>query len=820
MRITLLSGVLCTPDRGTAVDIRAGEFLDELGTGQNGTPSLECLDEAAKKAGNGFVLAQYKPGATTKEQADLEPSSTTEILCYDIDTQTHAEVTAMWPRWAQCDAAVYSTWKHTAGEPRIRLLVRLSRPVANASGDEFPKLYHAVAHLLGVKFDASTKDRARFFFGPQHKPGMASASWRYRFEGDALPVDAILGALAAGRIPPAAVTAPVAAAAPGLLRLPEKSVLQGLATRWLRASVSETVAMGATLEAVLARRAYAKKGGIHLAGRDLAFGLVRDVPLFDGEAFATQYLAPCWASMPGSGDDVRLAQWLALVTSASAKLASKAGAASTAQANLYPTASALGMDDEDVEAARGVGGALVNEHRGNYYAWDSVGRRYVGPLKATGLHAVLREGLQGLPGFEFVSRGGQGGKPTLKSGPQLVTEYGYTLQSVNYWAHPPTRVFDVESMAIHVPAYHWNEWAATRSQAADELLRALGGSQYPRLEAWLAKFTDLRQPLPALVLVGPRGVWKSRLAQILSRFWASRHVGQPCDATQVLGRFSRPLLTCPVIHSDEAMAKSEAGRAIPEVYRTSITSTMHQVEAKGVDPVSLNTATRHIISVNHLDQVFGGEIDAASAEATAERYLVVEIDGGAMAAFEQRWEPYYEGLTALREGTPVLEHVAWLASTSTYTGTCRLWVDTGTDLELALRARFSDECLTICLTIAIEALLAEPATSNPGQIARLPLVLDEAGQLRLSPARIVGMWSDSKVAAGSAVRKPTAQRVGQMLQKAGLKSDPKARASHSRQWKAWGVNHDTLRQFLHVEGTHDWSEIEQACETIWSRVIS
>ena len=59
-----------------------------------------------------------------------------------------------------------------------------------------------------------------------------------------------------------------------------------------------------------------------------------------------------------------------------------------------------------------------------------------------------------------------------------------------------------------------------------------------------------------------------------------------------------------------------------------------------------------------------------------------------------------------------------------------------------------------------------------------------------------------------------------MLSKAGLKSDPAERAVNSRTWKAWRVNHDTLRQFLHVEGSHEWDEIDKACGKVWSRSIS
>ena len=128
MRITVLQGATCTPDRGRVIDIEPGAFLDDMGL-TTGSESLECATPEAKLAGSGFVLAQYKPGATSKLVADLDPASTTEILCYDIDSQTYASITEVWETWTKFDVAIYSTMKHTPTEPRIRLLVRLDRPV-------------------------------------------------------------------------------------------------------------------------------------------------------------------------------------------------------------------------------------------------------------------------------------------------------------------------------------------------------------------------------------------------------------------------------------------------------------------------------------------------------------------------------------------------------------------------------------------------------------------------------------------------------------------------------------------------------------------
>lgn len=819
MRITFLSGVRCTPDQGNVVDMDAEAFLDRIGDHER-VQSVECADEAAKLAGDGFVLAQYQEGAKSKRLDQLAQGSATDVLCFDIDEQTADELRRAFPAWRRVNAAVYSTWKHTAAEPRLRLLVRLSRPVSNYSGDEFAQVYNAAAYALRVKFDKQTKDRARFFFGPQHKPGANGSAERHRFRGEVLDVDALLAAVKAGKIPipTAGVGAGGGGDFDGLRRTPKAKDLTALAGRLVNRRDDRLQRVGAALEAVVAGKPFAPAGSIHSTMVQLAFELVRSIPLFDGDGFAEQFLEPCWAQMwPDDDTAPAWGDWRKSVSSAELKIEDirRKHAADTAPFRPVPGAE---LTDEDVLAARTVEGALVCEHRGAYYVWDARARHYRGPLKGTGLAAACRDYLIGIPGFNYLTFR-ENAPPTMKSGPKLVEEFGIALEVVHYWAQTPDSAFDPTEKAIHVPAFHWNDFPARYHQSADELLCAMAGPQYERLEAWLAKFRDLSQALPALTLVGLPGTWKSRVGQTLARFWGPHDAGSPCDASQVLNRFSGPLLSNPVIHSDERLALSETGRPLPEAYRRSITERVHAVERKGVDPVALHSATRHIITVNDLDRVFGGgEVDAASVEATVERFLVVQIDAPAVAVFEKRWERTAE-LDVLREGSTLLEHVRWLEENRPHASTCRLWVETGTDPEVLLQARFADDTLTTCMLIAVGALLNEAKMSQPGQLARMPLVCDEFGQLRMSPGRIVDLWPDSRLATGSGLRKPTSQRVGRMLTKAGFKIDPKERACDSRQWGAWALRHERLREFLHAEGSHTWSEIEAAVERVFNRKV-
>ncbi len=814
MKITLLAGVMCTPDRGTVAEIDSGAFLDWLGDPAS-CPSEECESDADKLAGDGFVFAQYQPGASTKSNSALAADSSTDLLCFDVDEVALSALRRALPAWSSVDSVAYSTWKHTPSAPRLRFVVRLSRAVGNALEDEFRKVYAAAAHVLQIPFDSEASSRANFYIGPQHKPGASGDIERHRFRGEALDVDALLAAVDGGLIPDAAGAA--VGDFEGVGAKPDRQRVRTLAGKWAASGGDREQRIGAALQAALRGERFAADGEVHTAMAQLAFELVRAVPRLDAEWFAGEYLSASWSVMwPDGGDGPALTDWIKCVDTAESKLAS--GRVERAQVVArYTPEVAADMDSETLARAAACAGGLVCEHRGSFYVFDPRGGQYVGPLKGTGLPAAARRCLVGVPGFSYQSFR-PNAPPVLKSGPKLVEEYGVDLEGVHYHAMSVEGApFDGGRRLVRLPAYQWNDWDRVWHPIADELLRAVAGLQYMRVEAWLSKIRDLDQPLPALTMVGARGTWKSRIAQTLSRFWGPAGAPTACDAAQVLNRFSGPLLSNPVVWSDEQLARSESGKAIPEAYRRSITERAHAVERKGVDPVTLWTATRHVISVNDADKVFGGEIDASSVEATIERFLVVLVDSGAVEAFERRWEGTAE-LARLRSGDSLLEHVAWLESGTRHESAGRLFVATDTSSELLMAARFSDDTLAVCMMLAIEALLAETRASVPGQIGRLPLVCDELGRLRLSPARIVELWPDSRLAAGSGLRKPTTQRVGRMLAKAGFKLDPTERAVNSRKWRAWAVAHGRLKEFLHVEGSHSWDEIEAACECVFGKV--
>lgn len=85
------------------------------------------------------------------------------LLCLDADFAD----ADLWPDWGLLygnAAAIYSTHKHTANKPRLRLVVPLSRDVGP---DEYQAIGRRVAHTLGIdKFDDTTYQPSRLMYWP------------------------------------------------------------------------------------------------------------------------------------------------------------------------------------------------------------------------------------------------------------------------------------------------------------------------------------------------------------------------------------------------------------------------------------------------------------------------------------------------------------------------------------------------------------------------------------------------------------------------------------------------------------------------------
>lgn len=799
MIITLLEGVKALPPSAELLDINPSAFLDAIADEEN-APSTPCRTEDEKRAGHGFVLAQYRRGATSKRLSMLAPDSATELFCFDIDSMTLDEIAAVLPRWTGYNCAVYSTFKHRPDAPRLRLIVALDQPVRNTK-EEYGPLYQAVAELLGVRCDPNTVNPAQFFLGPQHHPDFADAAERHRFRGVNVPLTGLR------LVAPPAPRPEAEWALEGGNR-PKKQALGTLAQRLSRSTGERLQKIGASLELIMRGESFAPEGSRHNAQAQIAFELVREWRRLDARWFAGEYLECIWkqwrAEQPRTMDD-----WLSCVDSAQRKLADNDLQRREQAAAFLPEAPNA---DQDVqERARAMRGRLIVSHRSNYYIYSPERDAYRGPFRPAEVPTAFRDCLGSIPGvseLEYTPAGGA----SLKSAVKMSHEYGTTIDQVYFYSRKPPAAYLPEHDAICMTAYRWNEFEPVRHLIVEELLLALAGKHLELLLKYLWKFRDLDQPLPALTFVGPKGCWKSRVCQTLSRFWGSSDVPTPSIAQQVMLRFNGALLHNPVVWSDEELAH-EGGKRLAEKYRQSVSERVHSVEYKGAETVSLYSALRHVISVNDASKVFSQEIDHASIAATMERFLVLDIQRDAVDAFEAKWAGTEE-LKTLREGTPLLQHIMWMEENLEFEGSCRLFVETATDAELLLRARFADETLYYCWMMAIESLTLEAKASNPGSVPGRCAISASDGEIRLNPSRVQAQWIDSKTMSRTTLKAPSPQRIGILLAKAGFKKHQKERASKHPSG-GWAVDVPTLQQFLDTEDLMSWDDFATLLRTVY-----
>lgn len=814
MIITLVDGVLCTPDRARVTTFSADQFLD-LVSDADKVPSQEAAAEADKLKGAGFILAQYKAGAVSKDAANLDPASTTDVLCFDVDAMTLAEVQAVAPRWARVNCAVYSTWKHTEAAPRLRLLVALDVPISNVDRKVFRHCYLAAALALGLTFDPRAAAAANLYFFPQHKPAGALEGERQRFRGPPLPVAGLL-AVDVGTDDGDGDAAGVTGAT---LDRPTAKDLKGIATKLKRRRGTHSRQAALALAAVVRGERYAAAGAVFNVTQHLAFALALELPELDAPWFRETWLEKSWGLMwPGEDLGQAARDWGNAWDSAVRKVRDAARERARERQAVAP-ASGEALEQEQVDALAPYAGALIAVHGSGFYVLDARAGEYSRAVKGGAVAPRARDLLGGVPGV-FVTEPRENGRPVAKNPTQLVMEYGTVIDHVHYWAKAPARGWEPETRAIHLRAYTWNEWDPVYHPIVDELWRAMAGDKYAGFEAMMFKWRDLSQPLPALTLVGPPGTWKSKTAQTLSRCWGDRHASTACRAEQVLRRFSAPLLTNPVVWTDEQMAVGEGGQDIPEAYRESISETAHQIECKGLDPITLHTATRHVIAVNDVTKVFSTEVHGDAVRATLDRFMVVDIAGPLMAAFEERWKGTAE-LAALREGAPMLEHQRWIEANTDHPANGRFWVAGNTDPEILTRARFTDDVLNLVLMVATDAVLAEAAFSQPGSDPdRTPLTGADVdgGVLRFSPKRLVAVWALAPATQGWRGGAPTPARIGKVLAEAGFRAH-KAEAVKDTKHKAWTLNAATYREWLKVSDLYDPREVEAAMVKVWAHKV-
>ena len=799
------------------VDLDPGAFLDYMAD-EDSVPSVYCATEKDKTSGSGFIIARYKPNVPNREVRFLDPASSTEVLVFDVDSMSPEEIEEVYPVWAECSGAIYSTWKHSEENPRLRLLIEVDRPVQNVDKALYAAEYRAVAEVLGIKFDEKACDVIRFSFGPQHRDDNADIRYRERLRGSPFPMSEIKVSPTDLSGTPARRKAQLTDDFEVTPDRPARQEISALAKSLRKHARIAHLKLASAIEAILRGDKYAPEGSRHQTTLKVTMELVKHWPQLDAEWFAAEYLEKdVWPKMYGNNDSAAMRDWLDAVDGAKIKRREEEGQRrAAAEAVARPTRAEKKLDKTAFMAnATTHAGRLVVSHRGSYYVYGPYDDEFKGPFRAGELPVALRDYLEDLEGVEEYHLRKNG--IVLKSATEICHEYGTTADEVIWYASKPPTNWEDSTRTLYRQAYKWIDWQPVYHEIVEDLIEAICDDERKQNEfrMYLYKFRDLQTPLPALTLVGKEKSWKSRICQILARYWTDRAVSFANKAPKALGRFNDCLLLNPTIWSDESLAVNSMGKPQPELYRESITSHVQHVEAKGVATTRLYSCVRHLISVNETDKVFTHEIDASSVSATMGRFLVLMIDKSRVDAFEAKWKGTDE-MEELREGSSLLEHVMWIQENMSFASKGRLFVEPSVDRSTLLKSRFGDEVLNYIWKVAIDGVMKEQKMSVPGLLERLPLVVDEEGYLRFSPQRLHDRWAQAQAVSGAGLRKPTSQRIGDILAKAGFKHEIRERAARAPM-EAWRVDTGVFKEFLEASEMVTWENLCIAFERIFGR---
>lgn len=188
MKIRLCTGNSRMEKRWNLTEMELDEFRDRISTTHRTAETVEQYRKLSKakqddiKDVGGFVLGTLKDGRRKKDSV-LTRSALTLDMDYALpDTIEQIEM------FFSFKCYFYSTHKHTAEKPRLRLIIPLAREV---SPDEYSAVARKVAEEIGIElFDDTTYEPSRLMYWPS-----TSADGEFLFreiDGDLLDPDEVL----------------------------------------------------------------------------------------------------------------------------------------------------------------------------------------------------------------------------------------------------------------------------------------------------------------------------------------------------------------------------------------------------------------------------------------------------------------------------------------------------------------------------------------------------------------------------------------------------------------------------------------------------
>ena len=531
------------------------------------------------------------------------------------------------------ETITYTTFRHTPDKPKLRILLRLSRPVP--FGD-WPTAFAALsAAIPGGVIDPKTKNANRLFYVP------ANGAQVHHKTGEAFPVEALFQGA-----PPQTEAAPLPDAP-----LATKADLKRICAKLKKGKTTLQRRFGGILQNVLEGVPYAEAGGRDDTTYRLCYYIARELPDHDPASIA-RYFAQAIDAMAGTSLTVEeVAEKIERQQdNVRAQLDAAKEAQDAAQKRNIWQAFAWAAEDRDWPYTEqelqdmadnlrttlpGLARMWVIQKNNTYWVltprgYLPFGKEEVGNAARVYLSPAATAGVS-----LFTVRGDS---LDLKSPGQLVRDYGSVANEVHTHLELKGSRFEERSGVFHEAARPVRDDLEPLDRlspeflAIDQWIEALGRHDTMKLKKWLFWSTKLRYPCVSLFLTGAPGAGKNLLASGVARLWGA----VPTALEKVFGNFNGAMLNCPLLFADEQLPKDHRGNVRTEELREIIQGTGRQLSRKYLPDATMHGAIRLIIAGNNEELLqFKGQLTENDLLAISERILHIEAPHSARAVLEK-----------------------------------------------------------------------------------------------------------------------------------------------------------------------------------------
>lgn len=618
-------------------------------------PDVHSSRTAAEKFENWQELAEFLTTPIFREKKEQAPlwspaifSSTgartkefvlhVNLAVIDLDHATKKEIESSLKKLASTGISflVYSTFRHTTEEPRLRVVIPLASPIYP---QDFPKFWARLITTLFPFADPQCKDSSRFYYLHSAPPGAKT----YSKIKNGRPLE--LSDLADISANP--TTDPL----PGSVKIsPTSEMLNAFATRLLRSPNGNTQILGQKMACLAKGHAFAQQGEGDTWIFRLTSAIVSQWPDCDPEETAALFAPSLSHGVTiGAGGDFPLEKVAEKIArhkenKRSAQVAKEQLSMGEHQRACMMAWQGTSFDgrstpytEEELEniakeneclgegatPAESLEKRWIIQHASTYYVLTPRGYREVtrDALVTKCLIELAPAISAGVELYRLTERG----KIPLTVG-ELMSRYGREAErSVLSLLKENTRFDARKREIVQTVAPIRSDLKPKHNAQIEQWLKILAGDNYFDLLRWLYFCTDLSIPCAALFLHGERGTGKSLLPCGVAALWGR---GKGTELKTIADNWTQGIADCPLVVADEEMpANGRRGGLNMAWFRELIQAREHTLRRKNLPDQMIRGAVRVMIVAQKEEVLYTSDhLTGADAEAISERIAMIEVN--------------------------------------------------------------------------------------------------------------------------------------------------------------------------------------------------